>query len=131
MLKTGLGTGVPNLRRRLKSGAAGSRAALHGFKAALPAALRCRQGSPAPIQGCLGGSPARIQEEPAPWVDPWVPPPTPFGERFSLAHTDGPFRSPVMTNTITARAPFSDNPSPGVPSKAPSPCCGRGRRGQT
>ena len=60
-----LGTGAPNVGRRLKSRAAGSRAALRGFRAAFPAALRCRRGSPAPIQGSLGGSPARIQGCPA------------------------------------------------------------------
>ena len=59
-----VGTGVTKVTRRLQSGAASSRAALRGFRAALPAALRCRPGSPARIQGCRQGSPALAAWQP-------------------------------------------------------------------
>ena len=62
----GVGTGVANVTRPLQSGAAGSRAALRGFRAALLAALRCHPGSPAWQPGCQQGSPAPIHGSPAP-----------------------------------------------------------------
>ena len=42
-----------------------------------------------------------------------------------------PFRSPVMTTRFGARAPFSDILARCSLPNPPSPCCGRGRRGQT
>ena len=59
-----VGTGVTKVTRRLQSDAASSRAALRGFRAALPAALRCRPGSPARFQGCRQGSPALAAWQP-------------------------------------------------------------------
>eukprot|EP00964_Phaeocystis_antarctica_P085855 scaffold54298_cov44-Phaeocystis_antarctica.AAC.1 len=36
------------------------------------------------------------------------PPPLRLGSDPALAHTDGPFRRPVMTTRFSARVPFSD-----------------------
>ena len=66
-----VGTGVTNVTRSLQSGAAGSRAALRGFRAALLAALRCHPGSPAWQRCCQQGSPAPIHGSPA--LPSWQP----------------------------------------------------------
>ena len=66
-----IGTGAANVTRQLQSGAAGSRAALRGFRAALLAALRCHPGSPVWQQGCQQGSPAPIHGSPA--LPSWQP----------------------------------------------------------